>query len=371
MTRALIAINQARVLYDFKRELVDAMLERGDELYLSFEEDFRAQEFRKGRAKIVSTPIDPRGVNPLRDLKLYRFYRATLRELKPELVLTFTIKPNVYCGYACGRLGVPYFATLSGLGAAMNGGGLLERVSTFLYRVGLKRAEKVFCQNESIARRVVDDQIAREEQIGMVSGSGVNLERFRYAPYPDEGGELVFLLVGRLMPDKGILEYLEAARRLRAEYGRVRFQILGASERGCDTYRAVERAARDGIVEYLGYELDARPYLAKASAIVLPSYHEGLSNALLEGAATGRPILASAIPGCAETFEEGVTGFGFEPRNVDSLVATLRRFIETPYSRRVEMGVLGRQKIEKSFSRADVVKEYLRVIDEFMLAKER
>lgn len=365
MSKVLIAINQARVLYDFKRELVDALLERGDEVFLSFEEDFRADEFRKGRAVIIPTPIDPRGVNPLRDLKLYRFYRSTLRQLRPDLVLTFTIKPNVYCGYACGRAKIPYFSTLSGLGAAMNAGGALQLVSTALYRAGLKRAEKVFCQNESIAQRVVREKMARAEQIVRVSGSGVNLERFSYKAYPEEKEGPVFLFVGRLMPDKGVSEYLAAARRISSEYPDVRFQILGASERGCDSDREVETAVREGVVEYLGYQLDARPYLSASSAVVLPSYHEGLSNALLEAAATGRPILASSIPGCAEIFDEGATGLGFEPRNVDALVDALRRFLTLSRARRAKMGRLGREKVATYFSRDDVVKEYLRVIDEF------
>ena len=362
--KILVAVNQARVLYDFKRELVGALIARGDDVALSFEEDFRAEYFRELGATVSIAPIDPRGVNPIRDLKLARYYRRLLRETRPDLVLTLTIKPNVYCGLACRRLGVPRLATISGLGAAVNAGGALGRLAVALYRLGLKNAERVFCQNEAIAQRALKENIARREQIVRVPGSGVDLERFQPLPYPKENAERILLFIGRLMPDKGVLELLDAAREIRKSRPDVRIQILGASERGCATDALVDVAAKEGLVDYLGYQLDVRPFVARADAVVLPSWHEGLSNVLLEAAASARPVLASRVPGCAETFDEGGSGLGFEPRDANSLRDAIDRFFRLPRETRAEMGRRGREKMEREFSRADVVATYLREIDD-------
>ncbi|MBR4835013.1 MAG: glycosyltransferase family 4 protein [Thermoguttaceae bacterium] len=360
--RILIAINQARVLYDFKRELVEALCARGDELFFSFEEDFRTSAF-VGKGTIVTTPIEPRGLNPLKDVKLYLFYRKLLKRLRPDLVLTFTVKPNAYCGRACRATRTPYVATISGLGTAFYGGEAKRRIATALYRGGLRGAARVFAQNAAIAKRLIDERMARADRIVATRGSGVNLERFEYVDYPSADSPTRLLFIGRLMRDKGVVELIECARRVRKTRPDVVFQMLGATERGCDVHYLTFNAANAGIVEYLGYQEDVREALAAASAVALPSYHEGLSNALLEGAAVGRPILASRIPGCVETFDEGETGFGFEPRSVDSLVEAVERFLATPFERRREMGRLGRAKIEREFSRADVVAQYLREID--------
>lgn len=360
--KILIAINQARVLYDFKRELVSALLARGDDVYLSFAEDFRTDYFEDTAAHIVATPIDPRGVNPLRDAKLYFFYRKLIKRIKPDLVLTFTIKPNVYCGRACQKLGVPYIATISGLGSAVNAKGLLASVSVALYRVGLRKARRVFCQNESIARYAVENGFAQEDCIVRVPGSGVDLTRFEPAPYPDEEETIELLFIGRLMRDKGVDEFLECAKRFRKTRPNARFRVLGAPERGCDSYGKVVDAANKGLIEYLGYQLDVAPHIASCSAVVLPSYHEGLSNVLLEGAASARPLLASNVPGCAETFDDGVTGFGFVPRDADALEQAIEKFLALPRDERRLMGLKGREKVAANFDRAKVVDAYLREI---------
>lgn len=360
--KILITINQARVLYDFKRELVAALLDRGDDVALSFEDDFRADYFRQTAARVIPTPIDPRGVNPARDFKLCAFYRKLLKAERPDAVLTFTVKPNVYCGAICAKLRVPYYATISGLGAPMNGSAPLRIATTFLYRRGLRGAARVFVQNASIAERVVTERIARREQLVRVAGSGVDLERFHPLPYPAEETGVNLLFIGRLMRDKGIAELIECAKQIRARRPDVVFQVVGAAERGCSEDVMTRAAADAGIVEYLGYQPDVRPILEKASALILPSYHEGTSNVLLEAAASARPVLASNVPGCAETFDEGLSGLGFAARSSSALTATVERFLAIPRADREAMGRRGREKVAANFSRADVVATYLREI---------
>ena len=360
--KILIAINQARVLYDFKRELVAALLARGDDVLLSFEDDFRADYFRQTAARVVPTPIDPRGLNPLRDLKLCAFYRKLLKDERPDAVLTFTVKPNVYCGAICAKARVPYYATISGLGGPMNGAAPLRVATTLLYRRGLRGARRVFVQNASIVERVVMERIARREQIVPVAGSGVDLERFQPLPYPSEESGTKLLFIGRLMRDKGIAELIECAKIVRARRRDVAFQIVGAAERGCSEDVMTREAADAGVVEYLGYQTDVRPFLEKASVLILPSYHEGMSNVLLEAAASARPVLASNVPGCAETFDEGRSGLGFAPKSASDLAATVEKSLAIPREDRRQMGARGREKVANGFSRADVVATYLREI---------
>ena len=360
--KILIAINQGRVLYDFKRELVGALLARGDDVLLSFEDDFRADYFRQTSARVVPTPIDPRGLNPLRDLKLCAFYRKLLKRERPDAVLTFTVKPNVYCGAICAKARVPYYATISGLGGPMNGAAPLRIATTLLYRRGLRGARRVFVQNASIVERVLRERIARREQIVSVAGSGVDLERFQPLPYPTEESGTKLLFIGRLMRDKGIAELIECAKLIRSRRSDVVFQIVGAAERGCSEDVMTREAADAGAVEYLGYQTDVRPFLEKASAVILPSYHEGMSNVLLEAAASARPVVASNVPGCAETFDEGRSGLGFAPKSASDLAATVEKFLAIPREEREKMGARGREKVAKNFSRADVVATYLREI---------
>lgn len=360
--KILIAINQSRVLYDFKRELVDALAARGAEVILTLEEDFRAEYFKKKNYRILPAPIDPRGMNPLSDAKLSRFYRELLTKERPDAALTFTIKPNVYCGRLCAKLGIPYYATISGLGSALNGALPLRALASFLYRRGLRGAERVFCQNAAIATWAESRGVATKERIEEIPGSGVDLTRFRALPYPEEEEGATILFIGRLMRDKGIREYVECARRVKETRPTTRFLIVGAQETGCPEHALAEEAAKEGIVEYCGYQMDVTPYIEKASAVMLPSYHEGLSNVLLEGAACARPLLASNVPGCAEIFDEGITGFGFEARSADSAYEALQRFLALDRETRAQMGLRGREKIAASFSREDVVRRYLRAV---------
>ena len=200
--KILIAINQSRVLYDFKRELVDALAARGAEVILTLKEDFRAEYFKRKNYRILPAPIDPRGMNPLSDAKLSRFYRELLTKERPDVALTFTIKPNVYCGRQCAKLGIPYYATISGLGSALNGALPLRALASFLYRRGLRGAERVFCQNAAIATWAESRGVATKERIEEIPGSGVDLTRFRALPYPEEEEGATILFIGRLMRDK-------------------------------------------------------------------------------------------------------------------------------------------------------------------------
>ena len=352
MGKVLILINSSGGLYDFRNEFVQALTAE-HQVYVSMPDDVKEKELKAEGCRIIRTPINRRGINPLEDLKLYRTYSRLMGELKPDLVITYTIKPNVYGGFAAGRRKIPYIATITGLGGAFDRKGLFLKLVITMYRMGLKRAACVFFQNEE-NRGIFQRMGITAKKTRMVMGSGVNLERHHYEEYP-AGEETHFLFVGRVMKERGILEYIEAARALHSD--RVHFDIMGYCDE--DYQDLLNELEGQGILRQIGFHTEVHPYLAAASAIVVASFHEGMSNALIEGAATGRPVIASNISGCKEAFEEGVTGFGFTPGNPEELIDAMEKFLALSTKERATMGQRGREKMEREFDRKLVTAAYM------------
>ena len=360
MGRVLILTNSSGGLYDFRNEFVQALAAE-NEVFISMPDDTEEKEIQAEGCRIVKTAINRRGINPLEDLKLYRTYSKMMKELKPDLVVTYTIKPNIYGGFAAGRRRVPYIATITGLGGAFDKTGILLKIIVTMYRMGLKKASCVFFQNEE-NRGIFQKYRITAKKSRMVMGSGVNLDRHRYEEYPT-GEDTHFLFVGRVMKERGILEFIEAAKKLHSE--QVFFDIMGYCDEDyqelLDTLETLssEDVLNQGILHQIGFHTEVHEYLAAASAMVVASFHEGMSNALIEGAATGRPVIASNISGCKEAFEEGRTGFGFTPGKAEELIAAMEKFLSLSTEERARMGRNAREKMEKEFDRKLVTKEYM------------
>ena len=352
MSRVLILANFSGGLYDFRNEFVEALLAE-HKVYISLPDDVKTKELKAEGARIIKTPIHRRGMNPLEDIKLYRNYRRIMKAVCPDLVVTYTIKPNIYGGFCARRLKIPYIVTITGLGGAFDKNMLFVRLIVGMYRAGLKRAACVFFQNEE-NRNIFRKYGIAGKKDRLVMGSGVNLERHSYEPYP-KGDETHFLFVGRVMKERGILEFVEAARKLHSD--KVFFDILGACDE--DYQEMLDALEREGIIRQLGFHTEVHPYLTDASAIIVASFHEGMSNTLIEAAATGRPVIASNISGCMEAFEEGRTGFGFTPGKAEELIEVLERFLKLPYEKRSEMGREARKKMEREFDRKAVTASYM------------
>lgn len=352
MSRVLILTNSSGGLYDFRNEFVEALLAE-HEVYISLPDDVKTGELQAEGARIIQTPIHRRGMNPLEDIKLYRNYRRIMREIRPDLVVTYTIKPNIYGGFCARRLRIPYIATITGLGGAFDKNKLFVWLIVSMYRTALKNAACIFFQNAE-NRNIFHQYGIAGRKDRLVMGSGVNLEKHCFEPYP-EGDGTHFLFVGRVMRERGILEFVAAARKLHSD--KVFFGILGACDE--DYQEMLDALEEEGVIHQLGFHTEVHPYLAKASAVVVASYHEGMSNTLIEAAATGRPAIASNISGCKEAFEEGRTGFGFTPGNPEELTAALNRFLELPYERRSDMGCEARKKMEREFDRKLVTAAYM------------
>jgi glycosyltransferase involved in cell wall biosynthesis len=313
----------------------------------------------------VEITLSRSGLNPIADARLLLSYRRVLKTLRPVAFLGFTIKPNVYGSLAAWSLGVPAIANISGLGTTFAKGGLLRRAVSYLYRFSLARCATVFFQNPDDLAEFIQRRIVRLEKARLLPGSGIDLEHFAWAPLPP--GPVTFLLAARLLSDKGIREYVAAAKSVRDRFPDARFQLLGPVDQDNPTAIAASELrewAEEGPVKYLGIAEDVRPFIAEASVVVLPSYYrEGVPHILLEAAAMGRPIITTDAPGCREAIEDGTTGFSCSPGSVSSLANAMAEMLALSPSARERMGLAGRRKMKLQFRELLVHEAYLQALN--------
>ena len=357
--KILVLANFGMGLYNFRKELLEKLIEQNNEVYISLPNDEYVSKLEKIGCKFIDTQLNRRGTNPISDLKLFLFYRKLINEVKPDVVLTYTIKPNVYGGMACSVTNTPYITNITGLGTSIENSGLMQKITLQLYKIGLKKSSCILFQNET------NQNFFREKNIikggsRLIPGSGVNLNSHQYEVYPAEEQNIRLLFIGRIMKAKGIEELLKAAVIVKRKHSNVQFDLIGSMEE--DYHQEIQELEKENIVKYYGQQSDVHSFIKNSHATILPSHHEGLANVLLESASSGRPILASNVPGCIETFNDGVTGFGFEVRNVDSLVSAINKFLNLTYPQKKEMGYKGRLKVEKEFDRELVIHTYLNEI---------
>ncbi len=349
MKKILILANDVTTILQFRSELVLSLVEAGHEVIVSVPKSERIQEIEALGAKILITEVARHGKNPFKDFKLYLDYKKLLKQTKPDVVFTYTIKPNVYGGMACAKRKIPYVSNVTGLGV-VGDKGILQKLMLWLYKKGVKKAQCVFFQNETNKKYFEKKKIVGKKTV-LLPGSGVNVEKFFYMEYPDEQ-TINVVFVGRIIKDKGVFELAESAKTFK-DNANLKFTVVGDVEYGAENpFNGLTN------VECVGFHKNVKPFLEKAHAIVLPSYHEGMANVLLEGAACGRPILASKIPGCQESFDEGITGFGFECKNADSLSCAIEKFLALSHEEKCEMGKAGRKKMEEQFDRKIVINKY-------------
>ena len=335
----LILANHSGGLYDFRKDLI-AELKTHASVAVAVPHNDRWDELNGLADRVIELSIERRGMNPLHDGKLFSQYRAILKEIKPDLVLTYTIKPNIYGGLACRMAHIPYAVNITGLGSAIENGGWLKKFVLALYRPALKGARVVFFENVGNRDTLAATGVVPKGRDVVLHGAGVNLEDYPCQPYPQEG-PVRFLFVGRVMHEKGVDELFAAAKRMKQQYGeQVEFHMVGSFE---EAYKPVmDQLEQAGVVKYHGYQSDMKPFYAMASCVALPSYHEGMSNVLLEAAASGRPLITS---------------------DADALYEAMRRFAALPVEQRSEMGRCGRERMEQQFSKTAVVAETIKHLE--------
>lgn len=360
--KILILANHYLTVRVFRRELIQKLSE-SHEVVLSIPEDEIEfmDELRSFGARLVYLKnMDRRAINPIEDLKLVKEYKQLLCEEKPDKVITYTIKCNIYGAWACKKLGIPCYCNITGLGSTFNNGGVMRFVTSRMYKYSMNKAEKIFFENAGNQKTVLDMKLFKPQQTHVLHGAGVNLDRFAFTEYPEDDGTLTFLFFARIMKEKGVDELFYSIEMLSGEYDNLRFDFLGIYE---DEYEnKVKELESRGLIHYYGFQKNVVPFVQRCHCVVLPSYHEGMANTLLESASVGRPIITSDIHGCKEAVIDGKSGFLVKPQDEEDLYCKLKSFIELPYEEKKRMAQCARGLMEEQFDKNEIIDETIRVI---------
>lgn len=358
--RLLISANSAWNIANFRMGLIAGLERAGFDVVAAAPAD--GHEDRLGEAGIgfIPLPMSRSGMNPVADLQLIGRYSAIMRELRPAAYLGFTIKPNIYGAIAARAHGIRAINNVSGLGTMFLSRGWQSSLAHALYRLAFARSHTVFFQNPEDRQHFIATGTVRPAQARLLPGSGIDPSRFTPTPVP--AGPPAFLFIGRLLADKGVREFGAAAEIVRKALPDAQFRVLGGSDPGNRSSipaAEIEQWRAGGIVELLGEVNDVRPHIEAASAVVLPSYREGLPRVLLEGGAMGRPLLASDVPGCRTIVAAGENGLLFAARDVSALTRAMLEFAGLPDARRQEMGRAARAVVEQEYDEQRVIDAYL------------
>lgn len=360
--RVLITANAAWNLVNFRSGLIRALQDAGHEVSAAAPADAEhARVLERMGCRFHPVPVDSKGLSPRRDFATALAYRRLLARTRLDCMLAYTAKPNIYGSLAARSLRVPVINNVSGLGAAFIAGGWLSWTLKRLYQAALSGSHLVFFQNGSDRDEFVTAGVVSGERTKLLPGSGVDLEHFQPSPAPARDG-VRFLLIGRVVRDKGLMEYHGAAKLLRRSDPKLRFDILGIQDPLHPTAIPPEQLAaweEAGDVRYLGEVPDPRPVIADADCVVLPSYREGTSKALLEAAAMAKPLVATDVPGCREVVDEGVNGFLARVRDPEDLARAMARMATLTPVERARMGAASRAKMEREFDERIVIRAYL------------
>lgn len=357
MSRVLFLVNHDVVIYNFRLELVEQLLTEGHKVVVSSPYGERIEDLKKLGCVYKEISFSRHGTNPLKEFALINVYKKLIKEVRPDIVFSYTIKPNIYGAIACRGLNVPCVANITGLGTAVENGGIMQKVTICLYKYAFTKVQKVFFQNTENMQFFIDHKIAVKKH-ALLPGSGVNLQRFALLDYPDEE-TIEFAFISRIMKEKGADQYLEAAEYIRKKYPSTRFHVCGFCEQAYE--QRLQELHDNGTIFYHGMVRDVREVLARTHCTIHPTYYpEGLSNVLLESAACGRPIITTDRSGCREVIDDGVNGYVVEEKNTQDLIQKIEKFIALSPKQKKAMGVAGRKKVEKEFDRRIVVDKYMR-----------
>lgn len=357
--KIVFIVNHDVVIYNFRRELVEKLLEMNYDVYIFSPVGKKIDMLVELGCVHVNIDINRHGTNLIEEAKLVHKYYHELEKIKPKVVLTYTIKPNIYGGLAAKILKIPYISNVTGLGNAIENDNFLRKFFSFMYSSSLKGANFVFFQNEdnlNFFRRKIN-----KNKIGLLPGSGVNLTQFKPLDYPTDKS-VNFLFLARIMKEKGIEEFLSVAKKIRKDFKDVYFHIAGFIDG--DYERIIEDEVQKGNVIYHGMVDDVTEIFKDTHCLILPSYHEGMSNVMLEACASARPVIASNIPGCKEIVDNNTTGFLCESRSVDSLYHATLKFLNLSEKEKKNMGRNARLKVDKNFNRQIIVDKYIERIEE-------
>lgn len=356
--KILIMSNNSGGLYGFRRELIQELIAQGYEVYASTPFDNNIDDLMQLGIHLIETKINRRGINPINDFKLILDYFKIIKKIRPSLIITYTIKPNLYGGSVARILKIPYAINITGLGTAFQNDNLLRKFVIAWYKFACKKVKVLFFENEGNKNLFLDFNIVDSDKCCVLHGAGVNLDNFMYRPYPIEKKNIKFLFIGRIMKEKGIDELLDAASKIKEVYPLVEFNIVGPME---DNYKdIINKYSKKNIIKYYGYQNNVKPFIEECHCFILPSYHEGMANTLLEAASMGRPLITSDIYGCKEAINNN--GYLVKVQDKQDLYIQIKKFIELDYDEKCQMSFNSRKHMENIFDKKKVVNNTIKYL---------
>lgn len=354
--KIVIVTNHSFMLYKFRKELITELIKNNDVLLIMPVGEY-TDEFIKLGCSVQDIKINRRGKNILEEIVLFIQLRKIIKTEKPDKVVTYSIKPNIYVGLICRLLNISYYANITGLGTAFEKK-WTKYIVTLFYKISFKKISKVFFENESNLSVFKKSKIISEDRCILLNGAGVNLDEYKFKEMRFDSDKTVFIFIGRVMKEKGIDELIFAAKKIKSKYeDRVAINIVGFFE---DEYEQIIKELNSkGIIQYLGFKKDVKPYLYEANCLILPSYHEGMANTILEASSCGRAVIASRIPGCQESVVDNMTGLLINPRDKIDLYEKMNEFILLQHEAKIKMGIEARLHIEAFFDRKKIIYDTL------------
>lgn len=362
----LVAItsNTSWYLYNFRKNTIRYLLQNGHSVIAIAPQDSHSEKLAGLGCRYLHIPIDQAGTNPLNDFVTFICFHKIYRKHKPDVVLNFTPKNNIYSTLAAWLCNIPCINNIAGLGFLFINNGFSTKIAKFLYKISQPKAFKIFFQNEEDRQLFIQNKLSPIQLTDRVPGSGVDLNRFHVAQ-ADNDGIVRFILVARMLYDKGVKEYVEAARIIKSKFQNTEFRLLGfldVNNPSAVSKSSMEEWVSEGIVTYLGTTDNVEEELSKVDCVVLPSYREGMPKSLLEAGAMGKPLITTDTTGCRDVVEDGVTGFLCKPRNIDDLVVQIQKMVLMSHEDRLAMGIKSRAKIEREFDEQLVIHKYTQAI---------
>lgn len=358
--KVLILSNHFITLYNFRKELINKLIEEDNEVYISIPKSDENKYFSDLGCKIIETEVDRRGINPIKDFKLILNYIKIMKNIKPDIIFSYTIKPNIYGCMASNLTGFKQISNITGTGATFLKGNIVSKIAKILYKISIKKSYKVFFQNNGDKDFFCKNRLVKDNY-EVIPGSGVNLDQYEFSELPSTD-EINFIFIGRVMEVKGVDEYLKAAKEVKKNNKNTNFYVAGFIEE--EKYKdIIEEYHNEGIINYIGFQKDIKSWIQRCHCTVLPSHGgEGVPNVLLESASMGRICIASNINGSIDVIDENKTGYLFEKSNYLDLIDKINKFLNLDNERKKIMGKNSRNKVEKEFNRDIIINYYLNEI---------
>ncbi|MGU9099115.1 glycosyltransferase family 4 protein [Clostridium perfringens] len=350
--KILIVTNSSSGLYNFRRDLIKELIKQSNIIEVITLNDGYIDELKELGCNLYILKMDRRGKKIISELKLLFKYKNFIKKINPDKIVSYTIKPNIYCGLITRALGIDFYPNITGLGTAFQKEGYFKKFIIFMYKISFKKAKKVFFENQNNKEIFLKEKISKNENSISLNGAGVNINYFEFGKLPNFE-TINFLFMGRIMKEKGVEELFEAIKYIKGKYKKTRFVILGSLEEDYETY--ISNLNKENILEYYGEVKDVRPYIKESHCILLPSYHEGMSNTLLEGAAMGRALITSDIPGCREAVIDNKNGFLHRVKDSKDLEYKIEKFINLSNQEKINFGKKSREIVEINFDKKLVV----------------